>query len=186
MSKKARRVALCLLLALWGGWVFYSSRLRVRAFMREDAPDAAVIATVTVLIALFCAWRRWRSGNASPFHALAPWKIFLCVLAFVGTTLWAIPEAWVQLTAKETVRSEIIFRLTYPGPSSGRNHHCEAGLRVDDAWLHRLVEICTHTHKVPSDASTVQIEKRIAARGAVFVRYRFVSAAGIPYGWEYL
>ncbi|WP_342324260.1 hypothetical protein AAEY27_07265 [Kosakonia sp. BYX6] len=44
----------------------------------------------------------------------------------------------------------------------------------------------TGREKVLHDASTVQIEKRIAARGAQFTRYRFVSESGVTYPWQSL
>lgn len=183
-SQKIRLSALCLLVLLWALWMWESNKLAVTVFMRDDAPDTPFLLVVALLTGLWCGWRRAVRGEASAFKALAPWQLFLSVAAFVGVTLLNVPEGWVRLTAGETVQSDVTFRLTYPGPSLGRKSHCEAGLRIDDAWLGRLVMLCTHTESVPRDASSVQVEKRLAARGAWFTRYRFIAENGKTYAWQ--
>jgi len=183
-SQKIRLCALCLLVLVWALWMWESTRLGVMVFMRDDAPDTPVLLGVALLTGLWCGRRRAVRGEASAFKALAPWQLSLCVAAFVGVTLLNVPEGWVRLTAGETIRSDVTFRLTYPGPSLGRKSHCEAGLRFDDAWLGRLVTLCTHTGSVPRDASSVQVEKRLAARGAWFTRYRFIAENGKTYAWQ--
>ncbi|TDT58733.1 hypothetical protein DFO53_0273 [Enterobacter sp. AG5470] len=164
---------------LWLFWLMFASRLSHRAYLQADAPDTGAMMTIAALVGLLVAWRLAQKGWRWKSLLLAFSGVFL----FIALTLWNAPEAWVRATASERVQSEVMFSIGHPGPPVTRSQHCEAGLRFYDAWLKRPVELCTRDDIVPPGARTVQLEKRVTARGAVFTHYRFISAAGHPQGW---
>lgn len=164
---------------LWLFWLIFASRLSHKAYLQANAPDTGVMMAIAVLAGLLVAWRLAQKGWR--FKSLL--LTFSGVFLFIALTLWHAPEAWVRATASERVQSEVTFSIGHPGPPVTRSQHCEAGLRFYDAWLQRPVELCTRDDIVPPGARTVQLEKRVTARGAVFTHYRFISASGIPQGW---
>lgn len=142
-----------------------------------------IVITVSALIGLFFAWRHMLRGHSSAFREQSLYKTFFFSFLFAAATFWSVPEAWVRLTAREVIRHEVTFRVEHPGPSTGRFNHCQAGLRFYDDWLKYYVELCTKDKYLVSGARTVEIEKRVTAHGANFVRYRFISASGKPHSW---
>lgn len=164
---------------LWLFWLIFASRLSHKAYLQADAPDTGVMMAIAALAGLLVAWHLAKKGWR--FKSLL--LTFSGVFLFIALTLWHAPEAWVRATASERVQSEVTFSIGHPGPPVTRSQHCEAGLRFYDAWLQRPVELCTRDDIVPPGTRTVQLEKRVTARGAVFTHYRFISASGIPQGW---
>ncbi|HKS32571.1 MAG TPA: hypothetical protein VJS14_02485 [Enterobacteriaceae bacterium] len=142
-----------------------------------------IVITVSALIGLFFAWRHMLRGHASAFQEQSLYKTFIFSFLFAAVTFWSVPEAWVRFTAREVITDKVTFRIERPGPAIGRFSHCEAGLRFYDDWLKYYVELCTKDKYLVSDARTVEIEKRVTAHGAHFVRYRFISADGAPHRW---
>lgn len=168
---------------LWCWWMLESSYLSHRVFIKKDAPDALIVITVASVIGLFFAWRHLLRGQASLFSDTTLFKTFIGTFLLSALTLWAVPEAWVRWTAQEVIAREVEFRIEHPGPSLGRYSHCEAGLRFYDDWLKRSVELCTKDKYILNGFRTVEIEKRVTAHGAHFVRYRFIYANGTPHRW---
>lgn len=170
-------IALCFL------WLFATTWLGLRVFIKEGAPDAMIVVTVAAFIGLFCAWRHALRGEQVLFSGSTLFKTFFWTFTITIIALWNAPEAWVNLTAREIVSSKVSFHVGHPGPSTGKNTHCSAGLRFYDAWLKRSVELCTRDEHIPSAARTLEIEKRITTHGARFIRYRFISVDGTPHRW---
>lgn len=170
-------IILCLL------WLFTAMWISHRAFIRKDAPDAMIVITIAAFIGLFCAWRYVMRGESALFSGESLFTTFFWV--FIGATLvlWYTPEAWVHMAAREVITREEPFTVNHPGPRIGRFSSCSAGLHFYDDWLKRSVELCTRDEYVPSGAKSVEIEKRVIAHGARFVRYRFISADGVRHDW---
>ncbi|WP_223284182.1 hypothetical protein [Kosakonia sp. SMBL-WEM22] len=172
-------LTLCVLFFfLWLIWLLYAIGLGNRVYLQAGAPDTWVVLIVAVVLSLLIIWR-------IPFITRLRSKLigFVALFMYCIATLWNAPEAWVKFTASEIVQSEVTFTIGHPGPPISRASRCPAGLRFYDAWLNRPVEICTRDVLVPPGARTVQLEKRLSARGAIFTHYRFISASGIPQGW---
>lgn len=169
--------------ALWLWWILESSYLSRRVYIKEDAPDALIVITVAAVLGLFFAWQYVLRGQSALFSGPTLLKTFFCTFVFAAFTLWEVPEAWVRWTAKDVIVREVEFRIEHPGPSVGRGSHCEAGLRFYDGWLKRSVELCTKDRYFLNGFRTVEIEKRVTAHGAHFVRYRFIFANGTPHRW---
>lgn len=182
-SNKMMTVIIGVPFILWCWWMLESSYLSHRVFIKEDAPDALIVITVSSVIGLFFAWRHLLRGEAYLFSNETLLKTFIFTFVFSALTFWSVPEAWIRWTAREVITREVKFRIEHPGPAIGRNSHCEAGLRFYDDWLKYYVELCTKDKYLVSDARAVEIEKRVTAHGAYFVRYRFISADGKPHSW---
>lgn len=168
-----------LLFAAWIIWILFASRLSHKVYLQAGAPDTLVMLVIAVLLGILATWcsRKKVTGNKTRLLT------FLGVFLLMALTLWNVPEAWVRYSTNEMMHSEVAFSIGHPGPPISKSKHCEAGLRFYDAWLRHPIELCTRDAIVPPGARTVQLEKRVSARGAVFTHYRFLSASGIPQGW---
>jgi len=176
---KGKLALFALVVLVWFAWLLATFSLSHKVYLRSDAPDTWVMVSLAVLVALAVAWRTKVRGYRPKPLLLT----FFVTLLFVAVTLLYAPEAWVRMTAKTLVQSEVTFSIGHPGPPITKNKHCETGLRFYDRWLQRPIELCTRDAIVPPGSRTVQLEKRVTARGAVFTHYRFISAAGVPQGW---
>ncbi|MDM9615116.1 hypothetical protein [Kosakonia cowanii] len=176
-SAKAKATLGVVIFFLWVIWLLFSSGFSHKVYLKNGEPDPWIILIVAVLVGLLAAWR----GPFTTLRNKLLCFVALCLLSLA--TLWNVPEAWVKFTASQIVESEVTFTIGHPGPPITRTNRCPAGLRFYDAWLNRPIELCTRDALVPPGARTVQLEKRVSARGAIFTHYRFISASGIPQGW---
>ncbi|WP_342324256.1 hypothetical protein AAEY27_07255 [Kosakonia sp. BYX6] len=164
-------------MALWVIWLLFATGLSYRVYLHDGAPDKLVMLAVAALGGLMAARYKVLRRIRTRF------LVFCGVFFYLIATLWNAPEVWVRMRASEIVHSEAAFTIGHPGPPYARYKHCEAGLRFYDEFLKRSIELCTRDALVPPGARSVQLEKRVSSRGAIFTHYRFMSATGYPQGW---
>lgn len=174
------------LLGLWLGWLMASALFSRWVYLKDSAPDTLIAITLASAIGLFVAWRQLMRGSLLASEPFTLFKTFFYTTLLVTITLWETPEAWVRLTASESVTRNVAFTLEHPGPSTSRFSSCKAGMRFYDDELRRTLFFCEQDSNVPPGSHKVQVEKLMNDHGGRYLRYRYVRADNSLAPWRNL
>lgn len=185
-SQKRLSIIALTLLGLWLGWMMAIALFSHWVYLKDNAPGTLIIITAACAIGLFVAWRQLMRGSLLASEPFTLFKTFFYTTLLVTITLWETPEAWVRLTASESVTRNVSFTLEHPGPSTSRFSNCKAGMRFYDDELRRTLFLCEQDSNVPPGSHRVQVEKLMNDHGGRYLRYRYIRADNSFAPWRNL
>lgn len=131
------------LLLAYFALMFFSFRFRFTVFLYDWVPQFTTALTAGAIGGLWCAWKalpQLRMQN-KPFWDIAqPFFGGLCLFVVPGLlyheyVVWFFPEKTVSYVTE--------YDVVFPGPSTGKSSHCEAGLQVKDKTLGHWITLCS-------------------------------------------
>ncbi|MDW5500981.1 hypothetical protein R6Y99_14405 [Pseudomonas lundensis] len=131
------------LLLAYFALMLFSFRFRFTIFLYDWVPQFTTALSVGALGGLWFAWKalpQLRMQN-KPFWDIAqPFFGGMCLFVVPGLlyheyVVWFFPEKTVSYVTE--------YDVVFPGPSTGKSSHCEAGLQIKDKTLGRWITLCS-------------------------------------------
>lgn len=71
------------------------------------------------------------------------------------------------------------YKISYPGPFTGKFSRCEAGLWINDVHTHRSIQLCTSRSELYTQrmhtSDAVKVTARVNKFGSYIIKYTFIT-----------
>lgn len=173
-SERKKVTALIIFFVSWIAWFNFARHIALSVFVKSGTLCWLYIILISVVLsgAIVCrAMKRDKVRMGKPF---AVWKGAACFAFLIGLTLWNAPEVLIYILASKSVNDAETFTVVYPGPSTGKRNHCQAGIEYYDDYLQRKITLCAEDNDINISAKFIYIQRKVTAYGANISKYNFV------------
>ncbi|WP_158783343.1 hypothetical protein [Pantoea sp. BAV 3049] len=179
-NKKEKHLLVIIAIAILGLWFWYmlwASGIGRRTVLMKTIPELTTYITVGSIIGLFFAGHTtyYRPVGRTPIYVLKSFGGGFCIglvsiLNFYDVCVYLVPGEINQYKSE--------YEITFPGPSTGKSSHCEAGLWIKDAHTQRWIQLCTNRTELYQKQSPGMNKVRVTARsnnlGSYILDYQFI------------
>jgi hypothetical protein len=139
-EKKSKRIVVKMIVTLlfgaWLSYAFWAVGISARTVLMPEVPEWQTYFLVSATAGLVAAGRtihRRPDGNTAR-KVVDSFVGWFCLGLILSVNSY---DAAAYLLPGEIIEYESAYEITYPGPSSSRFGHCEAGLWIEDLRTHR-------------------------------------------------
>ncbi|MDT3310017.1 hypothetical protein QZR14_01505 [Pseudomonas sp. rhizo66] len=170
------RVIVLLLFGAWITYAFWTVGISARTVLMPGVPEWQTYLLISAIAGLVAAGRKFfgHPDGKTARKVLNAFVGWFCVGIIFSINSY---DAAAYLLPGEIIEYESGYEITYPGPSSSRFGHCEAGLWIVDSHTHRKIELCTNkadlNEKLKQGTNAVWVRARASRIGSYIVGYTF-------------
>jgi len=179
-EKKSKRIVVKMIVTLlfgaWLSYAFWAVGISARTVLMPEVPEWQTYLLVSATAGLVAAGRtihRRPDGNIAR-KVLDSFVGWFCLGLILSVNSY---DAAAYLLPGEIIEYESAYEITYPGPSSSRFGHCEAGLWIEDSRTHRKIVLCTNkadlNGRIKQGTNAVWVRARSNKIGSYIVGYTF-------------